>query len=74
MIYTATGSAMQEIQAGADRDFAAADRSGNWQWQDDTASRQRGGDHSAELLNRWRKEYGGLKLELSLPIVRIELR
>src|ERR1700689_2574501 len=44
------GHADEEIQAGADRDVAAADRSGNSEWKNHTASLQGSGDHASDLL------------------------
>jgi len=47
------GHGHEEVQAGTDRDLAAADRSGNRERQDDTASLQGSRNHGSDLGFAW---------------------
>ena len=65
------GYAKQEVQSGTDRDVAAADRSGNRERKDHPASLQ-GSEITVQTYYRWRKEYGGLKLDQAKRLKELE--
>jgi hypothetical protein len=60
----------EEAQRGADR-HPATDRSRTGQPQEHRPSLQRGRDQSTTYY-RWRKEYGGLKLEQARRLKELE--
>ena len=61
----------KEVQAGADCDAVAADRSGNREWEDDPPNLSRGGDHRADLLSL-AEGVRGLKLNQSKRLMELE--
>src|SRR5450432_893186 len=65
------GHADQEVQSRADRDDAAADRSKHRERKNHPTSLQGSGDHHADVY-RWRKEYGGLKMDQAKRLKELE--
>jgi len=66
-----TGHADEEVQAGADRDGAAANRSGNRHGKT-TPQACKEAEITQQTYYRWRKEYGGLKLDQAKRLKELE--
>ena len=56
-----------EVQTGTDRNGAETDRGGHGEWEVDAAA----GIHT-QTYYRWRKEYGGLKVEQAKRLKALE--
>ena len=71
--FTLEGSwyADEEIQAGADRDLAAADRSGNSE-REAPLQVCKETQTTTWTCYRWRKEFGGLKLDQAQRLKELE--
>jgi Transposase len=61
----------KEAYAWADREFAAADRGGSCERQDDPGGVP-GGGITEQTYYRWRKEYGGLQVDQAQRLKELE--
>src|ERR1700757_4560713 len=65
------GHASQEVQTRADRDDAAADRSRHCKWKN-TPQAGKEAEITVQTFYRWRKEYGGLKMDQAKRLKELE--
>ena len=66
-----TWDADEEVQARADRDVAAADRGRDFEWED-TPQACKEAAITVQTYYRWRKEYGGLRLDQARRLKELE--
>ena len=60
-----------EVQAGTDRNGAETDRGGHGEWKSTPQACKEAGIHT-QTYYRWRKEYGGLKVEQAKRLKALE--
>ncbi len=61
-----------EVQTGTDRNDAETDRGGHGEWEVDAPQACKEAGIHTQTYDRWRKEYGGLKVEQAKRLEALE--